>query len=257
MSDTKPERNRPDDPMKKFFFDLHDFSDPNAAEEIEEPPPPPVFNEEQLEAARQEAHALGRRAGLDESAASREQLVANMLRNISESFSKIFAAEHIREKQFEQESIKLSLEMLKKIFPALNNKIGQAEIESMIANVLRTHSGQNSVRIEIAPSVKKDVEEILKSHMESHQSGREKQPLYKIIEKEDMKEGECRMLWDEGGAIRSPDQIIEEIQQEFEKLLPNQPQKEQENLPAEKNSGINKEINTESPDIEPDGEKDE
>ncbi|MCB1530691.1 MAG: hypothetical protein H6853_05160 [Rhodospirillales bacterium] len=243
--------------MKKFFFDLHDFSDPNAAEEIEEELPPPVFNEEQLEAARREAHALGRQAGLDEAAASREQLVANMLRNISESFSKLFASEHIREKQFEQESVKLALEMLEKLFPDLNEKIGQSEIKNMIANVLHTHSGQNSVRIEIAPAVKKDVEDLLQSHMDSHQSGREKQPLYKIIEKEDMKEGECRMLWDEGGAIRSPDRITEEIRKEFKKLLPSQPQKEQENLPAEKNSGINKEINAESPDIEPDGEKDE
>ena len=122
--------------MKKFFFDLHDFSDPNAAEEIEEELPPPVFNEEQLEAARREAHALGRQAGLDEAAASREQLVANMLRNISESFSKLFASEHIREKQFEQESVKLALEMLEKLFPDLNEKIGQSEIKNMIANVV-------------------------------------------------------------------------------------------------------------------------
>lgn len=264
MPDPKPEQNKPDDPSKKFLFDLHDFSNPNAAEEIEEEAPPPVFNEAELDAARQEAHAQGRQVGLDEAAASREQLIANMLRNISESFSKLFAAEHIREQQFEHESVKLTSEMLEKVFPALNQKIGQEEIQNMVLGVLNTHSGQESIRIEIAPSVKSDIEELLKAHMEAHQSGHEKQPRYKIIEKEDLEEGECRMLWDEGGAIRSTHQIIEEIGQEFEKLLPSPPQKEQEDLPAEENSGINKEISAESPETEPEkpdietaGEKDE
>ena len=89
---------------KKFLFDQHIFDAPEE-EEIAEvlPPPPPTFSEDELAAAKDMAFEQGRIQGQKEQVESREQFVAVTLDTVARNFSKLFAAEAIRESIFEKE----------------------------------------------------------------------------------------------------------------------------------------------------------
>ncbi len=221
------DNNNPD---SKFFFDRHNFDDPNQPDE-EDIPPPPVFSEEELAAEKAKSYEEGKQAGLDQSAASREQQIAATLDVIAENFSTLFAAEHIRETIFERESLALARQMLEVILPDLNAKYGDQEILPVVEQVLQTANQKSEITIEVPA----DFETDLNAFLEQKWPDTETRPRYRLVPGEDIQPGQCRMSWEDGGAIRDPGALIHKIHAEIDALLPRTEEKPEDNqdLPAE------------------------
>ena len=211
-----PKRQEDDAPVKKFLFDLNSFDEP---EPVEPEDLPPTFSEDELAAARATSHEQGYTEGKAEgtrlAVQSREQLTANTLRSISESFAVLFAAEYEREAVYERESLRLALAALDKLFPLLNSRFGPEEVRTIILNVLQSRSRQSAVTIEVSAEDAPHVESLLAGHWSDPESA----PRYRILAGKDLKPGQCRLAWEDGGAVRDAEALAAKIRAAFTDLL--------------------------------------
>lgn len=189
----------------KFLFDVHVFDedgrDLNARPDV---PPPPMFTESEREIARAEGFAAGKKEGLAESAASREQFIARSLETISAHFSTLFAAEHFREKIYEQEASHLSLLILQKIFPVLNERIGRDELQRALHDILASASTGGQIDIEVSEDCAAEIDAALRRKWPAGEKG----PAFSVKGRPDIKDGACRLSWADGGAVRDPESIV-------------------------------------------------
>ncbi len=240
-----PQKKEQEQPAKKFLFDLRSFDEPEPEPE-EVVPPPPSFSEEELAAARTEEHTRGYAEGKLEgnrlAVQSREQLTANTLRAISESFTMLFAAEYDREKTYEYEAVRLTLETIRKLFPVLNERFGQKEIHDVILKVLRTRGRQSVITIEVSPDDAHSVEELLAGHWSDPESA----PRYRVLAQKDLNPGQCRLAWEDGGAVRDAADLAAKITDSLAALLDKAGSNAAQNVPAGQNDAINEQDTGES-----------
>lgn len=246
-------------PIKKFLFDLNCFDEPDPVDPADIAP---TFSEEQLSAARAEGYAEGHATGTAEGKSeatrvavqSREQLTANTLRTISESFTMLFAAEYDREKTYEQEAVRLTLSALQKLFPVLNQRFGQEEIRQVIMSVLESSARRSMITIEVSTDDAQSIESMLAAHW----SDPEAAPRYRVLAQPDLHPGQCRMNWEDGGAVRDAQRLADKITQALDALLEGAqaPMTAHEDVPAPSNNAINEQDTGESaPSATPTGEK--
>lgn len=239
-------------PLKKFLFDINSFDEP---EPIDPATLAPTFSEEEVATARSEGHTAGYAEGKAEgtrlAVQSREQLTANTLRSISESFTMLFAGEYDREKIFEEESVRLTLKTLRKLFPVLNKRFGQDEIKDVILSVLQTGARRSAIAIEVAPDDAHSIEELLAGHWSDPESA----PRYRVLAQKDLNPGQCRLSWEDGGAVRDAEALAEKVTAALADLLgPEGPAPAQESVPTPQNNAINEQDAGESaPSADPDG----
>lgn len=227
-------------PLKKFLFDLNSFDEP---EVIDPADLIPTFSEEQVEAARAEGYAEGKTEGTRLAVQSREQLTANTLRAISESFTMMFAAEYDREKIYEQEALRLTLETLRKLFPVLNARFGQDEISAVILSVLQSGSRKAVITIEVSPDDAQSIEDLLAGHW----TDKETAPRYRVLAQKDLNPGQCRLSWEDGGAVRDAEALADKIARSLGDLLGvSAPAKVQEGVSIPQNNAINEQDEGES-----------
>ncbi len=228
----------------KFLFDLNNFDAPPVAdeeiieEEIEVAPPPPTFSEDELEAAKAMAHSNGVTEGIKEERARREEKVKDLLETIAENFSALFAAEQYRERQYEEEAVKLSLNVLDKAFPSLLTHLGNDTLKSVVTKNLKKQAEQSEITIEIHPDDGTDIKNIVASIWKDPESA----PRCKVIENDAIAAGACTMSWADGGLIRNPEQTAQSIRDELESLLTNRANNAI-NKDEDSNSSINGETN--------------
>ncbi|MCI5060233.1 MAG: hypothetical protein MRY79_04085 [Alphaproteobacteria bacterium] len=210
------------DPKKKFLFDLNNFDEPDTPEveeeeEVEEdlPPPPPTFSEEELDAAKTVSFETGRRKGVQEEKESREQYVTDILKNIAENFSTLFANEIYRERQYEEESLKLALEILSLVAPSLQNRLGKEALRDALLKVLQNQSGQSEIRIEVHPDTASDIDALIAQIWPDPEDA----PRYKVVADSTLDSGACALSWQDGGMIRDPNQSVNDIKEIIEQLL--------------------------------------
>jgi len=205
----------------KFLFDLNNFDQPEEEEviieeeEIDVEPPPPTFSEDDLEAAKAVAHASGRNEGLLEERGNREQFVADTLQTISENFSTLFAAELYRERQYEEESLKLGLEIIGLLAPSLTDRLGQEALKASLQKVLKAQSGQSEIRVEVHPESASEIDAVI----EAVWPDKDTAPKYKILADSNLEKGACKLSWKDGGMIRDPQKIANDIKTVIEGLL--------------------------------------
>lgn len=221
-------KDRPDPllkkPARKFLFDVNDFDEKDDAEDIlpEEPPPPPpppTFSEAELEGARRDGLARGRAEAAAEAEASRERRVADLLETISREFSTLFAAEDLRNAQFEAESLRLTLAILERLFPAMNRKYGLAEIQRIIADVLETQREQPVIKIEVQP----DYVETIRDHVERVMKQGNMEGSCQVMGNSALGDGDVRMSWADGGAFRESAETAEDITRHLQVILAERP----------------------------------
>lgn len=228
----------------KFLFDLNNFDAPPVVEEeiieehIEAVPPPPMFSEDDLEAAKAMAHSNGVTEGIKEERGRREEKVKDLLETIAENFSALFAAEQYRERQYEEEAVKLTLNMLDKAFPSLLKKLGNETLVSVIKQNLKKQADQSEIIIEIHPDDCSDIQNIIATIWKDPENA----PRCKIIENDGVAAGACKMSWADGGLIRNSEQTAQSIRDELESLLTNRANNAI-NRDEDSNSSINGETN--------------
>ncbi len=227
----------------KFLFDLNNFDVPEEEEviieeEIEVEPPPPTFTEDDLEAAKAVAHATGRNEGIQDEKNQRDQKISDTLVAISQNFSNLFAAEIYREKQYEEESLKLALQIIALLAPSLQTRLGHEALRNALSEVLKSQSGQSEIKVEVHPDMTSDVDRLIEDIWPDKESA----PRYKILADNSLEIGACALSWKDGGMVRTPENTAQAIKKAIEALLVEQVMsKDNSLLTKSQNNGINKE----------------
>lgn len=189
---------------QKFMFDVHSFDEPEEDEEEDLEPPPPTFSEEELADAQQKSYDDGYNKAMADSAASREQYIAEQLKVIAASYNEIYRAEVERNEVFEREVLRLCLAMYEKAFPVFLEHYGAQEVENMIRKAFELHEGINEIVVSVRPE---DREEI-----EARMALMTPRPEHLTCEADDsLSAGAVKMRWKDGGAIRDPAAMGEKI----------------------------------------------
>lgn len=201
---------------RKFLFDVNIFDAPEKEEVAPDlPPPPPVFSEDELSAAKDMAFEQGRQQGQKEQIEAREQYVAITLDKIAQSFSKLFAAETLRENIFEKESLRLSTMVLDLLFPSLTQKLGAGETLSVIEKTLSSHRKTKEIIINVPVGLAGEVEALIARLREN-----EHDPvLWRVLENPALLQGDCTLEWSDGGAVRDSLQAAQAIRAHLEAML--------------------------------------
>lgn len=230
-------KNKPDpllkQPARKFMFDVNDFDEKDEADILPEepppPPPPPTFSEAQMEAARREGLARGRQEAAAEAEASRERRVADLLETISREFSTLFAAEDLRNAQYEAESVRLSLAILQRLFPAMNQKYGLGEIQRAISDVLEKQRAQVVIKLEVQP----DYVETIRDHVQRVLKQANITGECQVSGNQALGPGDVRMSWPDGGAFRESAVMAEDIERHLQVILAERPRLRDNNKRSE------------------------
>lgn len=186
-----------------FFFDQHifDSDDPRSYEENK--PEKPEFTSTELEAAKVQAFEEGRKAGIHENEASLTQSVVGLLQKLDRDMSVLFAAEDDRAKNFEVECLHLTTSIISKLFPVLNEKHGDAELNAAISKALAGHNEVANVRLEIHDTLL----ESLRGFLAEQNAGKN----IALSENSALGLDEFRMQWPNGGLIVNRLKIADEI----------------------------------------------
>lgn len=207
--------NATNDKEEKYFFTANIFDEDHIEEEPEElPPPPPTFSEAELESARQQGYRQGHNEGVRETEQSALRHAAQTLDQIAVDMTALFAAEKAREKMYEEDAIKLCLQVFEKLFPFYNETHGFGELKAALDSILKKQEGQQKILICVAP----EVAESVAKHLEPLQSN-EDSPDLLVKSDPSIALGGCKLSWHEGGAARNPAILAGEIKSMIEQAL--------------------------------------
>jgi flagellar assembly protein FliH len=203
----------------KFLFESNLFGALSKDQiKEEEPPPPPIFSEEELEAAKTAAYEDGKRAAATEAQNSREQAVSETLNRIAFFFATEFDAEKQREKIYEAEAVALSLSIFKTLFPFFTKTHGLEEVKIAITDIIQDESGKGKIRIELSPN---DTEP-LSAHLKQLTIENAEERL-NIISNETFTDGQFKVIWDDGGAVRDAKKMAGTVEAILQQALAGQP----------------------------------
>lgn len=205
--------------IEKFFFHKNIFDEEEVEEEIEDPPPPPpTFSEEELAEARKSGYEKGKRDGIAEATKaekeSRSQFVASVLQRIGDETATLYAQEHERAKLYEDEVAGLCLKIFEKLFPVYNEHHGFDELTSSIGEILQKQKNQIEIKIQVQPDI---VDAIQKMVGALGDKGFETK--FSVLPDETLSDGACRMSWNNGGALRDPENLAEQIKALMQQTL--------------------------------------
>lgn len=200
---------------KKFLFDLNKFEGDQDLAALEGPP---TFSVEEMEAMRAKAFEDGKRTGLKESAASREQEIAGLVGIMVDALNTLQNHEEERTRQYEQDVISLIGQICALFLPATTEKMGKAELMAQAEALVKKLDAGASLQVICHNSVKEEFSALL----ERHNLPRE---LVEIISKPDISETSLEMVWNKGGAIIDLERKAGEISAALEEMLALAPQK--------------------------------
>jgi flagellar assembly protein FliH len=129
--------------MEKFLFDTWfdtppaaGHGDTEAVNDAASAPAAPTYSHKDLDAAREEGHAAGRRAGLEEAAGAAETLIAETLEAAAGRLEAIEAAIVGNRAQARTDAQAVAVAICRKIFPGLDRRDGVDEVATMVDSVL-------------------------------------------------------------------------------------------------------------------------
>jgi flagellar assembly protein FliH len=210
--------------IRKFTFD-NDFDRPAKSvakpEVVAEPapPPPPTFSEAELAdavaAARKTALAEGVAQGRAETVADIERRTAAGLTAIGAHLGAIDNQVRAVADGLTQNTVELSVAIARQLFPALLRRNGAGEIEALLTQCLETLRTEPAFTIRV-PAEQVDV---LSERVQTVGAGRGYQGRLTVLGDEDLKLGDCKIEWAQGGMIRDRDQIWSAIETAIEHAL--------------------------------------
>lgn len=199
---------------QKFFFDQNIF-DENIVEEPEIViPPPPTFSEQELENARQAAFAEGKKLGIKETHDSIEKHTTQVLDKILHEFTAFRTAEIQREKTYERESLELTLTVFKKLFPLYHKTASFDELLKIISDIFKKQEGHSHILVTVQPNLAESVEKHLNALKAAGHDLK-----FSVKSDDSLPFASCRLAWSDGGAIRNPEAMAEEIRIHLEQIL--------------------------------------
>lgn len=210
--------------IRKFTFD-NDFDRPAKpaakAEVVAEPapPPPPTFSEAEMAqavaAARKAALAEGIAQGRAETVADTERRIAAGLNAIGSHLGSIDNQVRAVADGLSRNTVELSLAIARQLFPALLRRGGAAEIEALLVQCLET------LRAEPAFTIRVPVEQVDEpgERVQAVAATRGYEGRLTVLGDDELKPGDCRIEWAQGGMIRDREQIWSAIETAIEQAL--------------------------------------
>ncbi len=194
---------------KKYLFTENIFDEKHVEE-----PLPPAFSEKEMETAKLKAIAEGKNQGLKEAENSQIKLTAQILDKIQKQLTQLAAAEALREQMFEREILQLCLAVFERLFPVYNEHAGFVELKTAISDIMKQQEGQSHVVISVTPDIV--------GAIETHMNGLKDSGLdlkFSVKGDETLAPGACRLAWSDGGALRDPQRLADEIRASIEQVL--------------------------------------
>jgi flagellar assembly protein FliH len=205
--------------VRKFTFD-NDFDrparpaakpEPVKVEEAPPPPPAPTFSEEEMAAAVAEARKAARAEGLAEglakgkadAAAAAEKQIAGGLNAIAQHFAAIAREAEQCSSAVSTTAVEVALAMTRRLFPELARRHGLGEIEGLLERALDMLKTEPRFTVRLAAEQR----DALVERIDALASQRGFEGRIVVTGEAEMKLGDCRIEWSQGGLIRSADEI--------------------------------------------------
>ena len=169
--------------------------------------PPNIYNENDITAARQEGFNEGKRLGSSETLTGNEKILSDTLNAIGKNIIVIQS----EQKKFNQEisinAASLSLSVVRKFFPKLNEQTSLDEIHSVVTKVIDRLVGELEIIIKVNPSISNNLSDKLNSQFD--ETGDSK--VLSVIADESISVGDCKIHWPNGAAERDLNTLMTEI----------------------------------------------
>ena len=171
--------------------------------------PPPKFGEEDLERARAEGHASGKKIGTQETMQSIEQKISQAMNAVSAQLTGLSQAQIESHERQGREALEVALTVVRKIFPRLAGRHGLAEVESVVCDCLERLRDEPRIVIRVADAVLDQVEARIGELVA--RAGFEGKIVY--LAQDGLNPGDVRVEWADGGAERDSERLWREIEQ--------------------------------------------
>jgi flagellar assembly protein FliH len=215
-SRTKTAKQQPE--PRRFMFDQSFDTGRRQAKKPkpeDEKPPEPTFDLQQLEEARQQGYEQGRIAGSAESAASVEAEVARLVATIAGELPALTAAQAAANDRLMHDGATLVAAIARKILPALVAQHGLDEVDSLIADCLRTLIDQPKIVVRVSARHSEEIAKRLAAAASvSAFDGR-----FMVEADEAMGPSDCRVSWQGGGLERKSEDIWQQVESAIEAFL--------------------------------------
>jgi len=196
-------------PASKYLFERSFAPDDIAAEEKARiaKATAPTFDEEQLEAAREQARAEGHQAGLAQARTEIEQMVANTLASVAASLTGLIGRYEQDFADVRRDAAEMSLAVARKLAPALIARQPSAEIEALVDECLTDLREEPRVVVRaselVVDALKPRIEEIATRGAFSHR--------VILLPDDGLQGADCRVEWADGGVERDLETLDRQI----------------------------------------------
>jgi len=196
---------------EKFLFDTSFEAEDlgGAAAGPVRKPSPPKFGEEDLERARAEGHASGKKIGTQETMQSIEQKISQTMNAVSTQLTGLAKAQVESHERQGREALEVALTVVRKIFPRLAGRHGLAEVESVVCDCLERLRNEPRIVIRVADAVLDRVEARIGELVA--RTGFEGKIVY--LAQDGLNPCDVRVEWADGGAERDSERLWREIEQ--------------------------------------------
>jgi flagellar assembly protein FliH len=206
--------------IRKFLFDTDFDPDRPRSEEpagvappVEPAPASPVIGEAELAAAREAAFAAGREAGLAEGRETAEAQAAVALHGIAERLAELFRRQEEANAATARDAVAVALAAARKLFPDLNRRNALGEVERLVETTLDKLMDEPRVVIRVGATLRDPLEARIGPLI----AGTAYAGKVTILADDSLPLGDCRLEWADGGAERSVERLMREIDEVIER----------------------------------------
>ena len=200
---------------------------------------PPIYGEEELAAARAQAHAEGEAAGRiaghgqgfaegraagwqegyergrAETEATVQARIAGALERIEAGVTQLIDAREATNAERRDQPVRIALAITRKLMPELARRGGLAEVEMMIRSCLIELIDEPRLTVRVAD----DMADLLRERLETMPGLRGIATRLVVIGEAGMAPGDCRVEWAEGGMERDTARLLDDIEHIAARLM--------------------------------------
>lgn len=184
-----------------------EFDDIPEEPQEELPPPPPTFTEEELILAREQAMEAGRQAGIQETEATTERLLATAMGTITEHLQSLAAVQEAANEARIREAVAVAVAVVRKLQPEMSRDHALDEIAGVVQECLTHIEKDVRVTIRVNPDHVDSIRDYANQAAEA--TGFEGKLIYTADPR--IAPGDCRVEWGDGGAERDQARLWTEI----------------------------------------------
>ena len=184
-----------------------------------EVPAAPMFSEEELAAARDEAYAQGREAGLKEMSESLERETRDALTGVENALRELMWSQSAIETSATESAIRIARAAVRRLFPALAKRDPLAEIENLVGQAMAMVQGEASLNIYVNDRLFDPLSERIRKLA----AGAGFENRIKVHPVASVAPGDVRVEWGNGGIGRDIASIEKAVEDVVARALPAAP----------------------------------